>query len=195
MVQSNPDDRLVALAKAGRIEAFEELVDRHRDVMYRVALRMCGEKEDAEDTLQEAFVKAFMFLESFRGDSSFRTWLFRIAANSCFASRRKKQVDALSLDSYFENRDGSPAPMEVPDWSFDPEKHLLDKEMAGMLERQIAALPQEYRLVLILRDIEGFSAQEVSEITGLSIPAVKSRLHRARVFVRDRLDHYFAEAK
>lgn len=182
---------LVERAQQGDAAAFDELVTRYQDSLFRVARRMCGEVEAAEDVLQETFVKAYLNLDRFRGEAKWSTWLYRIAQNECLMRRRREPEQPVdSLDEVLEMAEGE-VHQEVADWSANPEAVALQGELRVVLDEAIAALPEDYRLIFLLRDVEGFSAKEVQGITGLTIPTIKARLHRARLFLRKRLSEYF----
>lgn len=164
----------------------DRLVAEYQGRIYSFASRMCRSAEDARDVLQETFLAAVRALPAFRGDAKVSTWLFRIAANACRKMRRRGKHEParlLSLD------DVMPAPgawpLEIADAAEGPEAVALRHEVQRALDASIADLPPAYRAVLILRDLEGLSTEEVAEILGLSVPNVKSRLHRARLFVRN----------
>jgi len=182
---------LVERAQRGDTTAFDELVERYQDSLFRVARRMCGEVEAAEDILQETFVKAYLNLDRFRGEAKWSTWLYRIAYNECLMRRRREPNQPVdSLDEVLETAEGE-VHREIADWSVNPEEVVLQEELRVVLDEAIAALPEDYRLVFLLRDVEGFSAKEVQETTGLTLPTIKARLHRARLFLRGRLSEYF----
>lgn len=185
------DIELVKKSKKGDFEAFAELIRRHETKIYSLAYNYMRNSEDAEDTLQETFLKAYISLPSFREEAKFATWLYRICVNICYSKIRKKKIEVvLSLDSSVETPEEE-VHREILDWSKNPESQLLAEEMREVLNKAIEKLPKEYKEVFILRDIEGLSNQEVSEILGESIAAVKSRIHRARLFIRQEIDSYF----
>lgn len=177
------EQELIRLAQSGQVLAFEALVEQHQARVYSLALRMTGNRDDAADMAQEALLKAFLSLPSFRGGSSFGTWLHRITANVCLDEMRRRsrrpQVVAERDDEVPAHVPADPAP--------GPELKILQQEERLAIERAIAALPVEFRVPLVLRDIEGFSYEEIAEMTGLALGTVKSRIHRARLQLRDRL--------
>jgi RNA polymerase sigma-70 factor (ECF subfamily) len=186
------EEALIASSRSGDAGAQDALVRRYQDRVYGFAMRMCRNVEDAKDILQETFLGMIRALPDFRGDSRFTTWLYRIASNACLKKRRRgvfepEPAQVLSLDALMPRPDAEGRKPEIPDWSQDAERALLRGELAQHLETAIDALPREYKIVLLLRDVEGFSAEETAEMLQLSVPAVKSRLHRARVAVRDHL--------
>lgn len=181
------DEPLVERAKAGDLAAFEHLFSRHSQRIYRFASRMCRHAHDAEDILQETFLSAFRHAKTFRGKSRFTTWLYTIAANACRRSRRRAGATVAMGDG------GTDIPTPVADWTRRPDVQAIDKETRQALENAVATLPKDQRLVLVLRDMEGLPAEEVSRIVGGSVAAVKSRLHRARLAVRNELTRRFQE--
>jgi RNA polymerase sigma-70 factor (ECF subfamily) len=189
------DVELVKLAKGEDFSAFEELVHRHSGRIYSLLYRLLRSKEDAEDLLQQTFLSAFENLVRFREEASFRTWITRIATNFALMKFRKEgKIQMVSLDdpqSYTE--EGVPLPREIGDWSVNPGVVLERKELIETLEGAIAALPPIYRYVFLLRDVEGLSNKEVAGIMELSVSAVKSRLMRARLFLRDLISHRLKE--
>mgnify|MGYP005814989563 CR=1 FL=1 len=190
------DERaLVAASKEGDPAALDTLVRTHQDRVYAFAMRMCRNVEDAKDILQETFLGMIRSIREFREESQFSTWLYRIAANACLKKRRRGVHDPtpdqeLSLDELMPRPDSEGRKLEIADWSDDAERALLRGELSARMEAAIDKLPTEYKIVLVLRDVEGLSAEETAQAVGLSVPAVKSRLHRARVFVRRELADY-----
>lgn len=197
---TQPEDEhaLIEASRAGDPAALDELVRSHQARVYNFALRMCRNVEDAKDILQETFLGMLRSVKDFRGDSRFTTWLYRIAANACLKKRRRGVHDPqpgqeLSLDDLMPRAGPDGRKPEIADWSQDAERALLRGELSEQMEAAIDRLPGEYKIVLVLRDIEGFSAEETAQMLKLSVPAVKSRLHRARVFVRGELAGYFQD--
>jgi len=190
------DERaLVAASRDGDPAALEALVRSHQDRVYSFAMRMCRNVEDAKDILQDTFLGVIRSIREFREESKFSTWLYRIAANACLKKRRRGVHDPtpeqeLSLDDLMPRPDAEGRKPEIPDWSGDAERALLHGELSARMENAIDKLPKDYKCVLVLRDVEGLSAEETAQAVGLSVPAVKSRLHRARVFVRRELADY-----
>jgi RNA polymerase sigma-70 factor (ECF subfamily) len=191
------DDELVKQAKGEDFVAFEELVSRHSARIYSLLYRLLGSREDAEDLLQQTFLSAFQNISHFRGEASFRTWITRIATNFALMKFRKEgKMHIVSLDDPQSFTDeGVPLPREIGDWSVNPVEILERKELVEILERAIARLPQIYRAVFLLRDVEGLSNQEVAELMELSVSAVKSRLMRARLFLRATISPILKEGK
>lgn len=180
----------VRAAKRGDVNAFETLVNRYENKIFRLALNITQNREDAEDVMQEAFLKSFEHLDEFQGNSRFYTWLVRIAVNQALMKLRKRKPNQISLDEPVESDDDL-MPREVEDWGPSPEERFAQTELNGILSSVIAELDPSFRIVFQLRDIEDLSTEETAEILGLSAPAVKSRLLRARLKLRQRLDRYF----
>lgn len=178
--EGNREDVLARLC-AGDTDAFEAWVQEHRDPLFRLLFRLTGDKDEALDLLQETFLHALRGLSTFRGDATFRTWLHRIAVNAFLNGRRqhRQTVSIDTLDHLMLNlRDGWQR--RIP----TPEELVSNREVQARLGQAITQLRPEYRVVLLLRDREGYRTQEVANMLGLSITAVKSRLHRARLVVR-----------
>ena len=181
----------VEAAKAGHDAAYEELVRRYDRNVFRIAQHITQNREDAEDVVQDAFVKAYTNLKQFQGQSKFYTWLVRIAVNEALMKlRRRRPERTVSLDEVVKTEDDS-VPREVADWSPNPEQQYTQAELRDILDRTIHGLPATFRTVFVLRDVEGLSTEETAEALSLSIPAVKSRLLRARLQLRERLNKFF----
>lgn len=189
------DSALLAAAQAGETAAFEKLVERHRSRVYGLALRMLNSPEDAAEVLQDAFISAYKNLENFRGDSQFGSWMHRIAANHALMRLRHRkvvrQVESPLDEPTFNDR-GSLID-EVAEVK-DAEGEAMDKELRRAIEQAAAGLGDDYREVFVLKDLEGLSYEEIAELTKSSVPAVKSRLHRARLSLRAAIDRFYADA-
>jgi len=181
---------LVAGAKKGDTAAFEELVNRYEDKILRLTKNITGNHEDAEDAMQNAFLKAYSHLQDFHGDSRFYTWLVRIAANESLMRLRKRRANQFSLDEPVQG-DTDLMPRELEDWGPTPEQNYAQAELQRILAEIIETLEPEFRIVLVLRDLEELSTQETAEALGVSISAVKSRLLRARLKLREKLNRHF----
>ena len=191
----NSELALVLAAKKGDLEAFSELVKRYDRNIFRIAQHITHNEEDAQDVVQEAFLKAYQNLEQFQGNSKFYTWLVRIAVNEALMKLRRRRSDkTVSLDEDVVTEEGS-MPREVADWSPNPEQLYGQSEWGDILKKTIQGLPPGFRTVFVLRDVEELSTEETAEMLGLSIPAVKSRLLRARLQLRERLAKYFKSKK
>jgi RNA polymerase sigma-70 factor, ECF subfamily len=190
------DFELVRAINAGETERFYELVKRYEQSLYNFGYRMCGNVQDTEDVVQETFLNIFRYLKSFRHESKFKNWMYKIATSTCIKKRRKSKFapeKELSLDDFIP-KDHSDQPTDIPDWAVLPLEKVLNDELADQLNTAILSLPDKYRVVIVLRDIEGFSTEEAAQILNLTPSNVKVRLHRARLFVRDRMKDYFNDA-
>jgi RNA polymerase sigma-70 factor (ECF subfamily) len=173
--------------------AFAQLVEENQGQIYNLALRMLNDPQEAEDVLQETFLSAFKALPDFEGRSSLGTWLYRIASNASLMRLRKKRPETVSVDEPLATDDGEYLPRQLTDWTNLPEEELLNSETRRVMDQAIGKLPESLRIVFVLRDLEGLSTAETGEVLELSEGAVKTRLHRARLWLRDRLSGYFAE--
>lgn len=182
---------LVTEAKAGSYAAFEELVNRYEKKIYRLGLNLTGNPEDAEDLLQETFLKAFQHLPTFREDSRFYTWIVRIAINEGLMKLRKRRSSKEVQVEDPSNSDGEFVPREFADWRPNPEQAMERVEMETILRNAAKALPVTFRTVFFLRDVEGLSTEETAEMLNLSVGAVKARLFRARLRLREELSKIF----
>jgi RNA polymerase sigma-70 factor (ECF subfamily) len=168
---------------------FDRLYRDHVEKIFRFAHRLCGEEHDAKDLVQETFLNAYRGLKDFRGESSITTWLYAIAAHACIRMRRKRKGEPereLSLEEFVPTSEGE-FRLQVPARGLSPQQAMENKELRRALSQAIQKLPKKYRLVLVLRDMEGLTAKQVGSIMRLNERAVKSRLHRARLFVRKEL--------
>lgn len=184
------DNELVAEVIKGDQECFSEIINRYTEKVANLALRIARNHEDAEEILQDVFVTVYRKVDKFEGKSAFSSWLYRITVNTAFMKlRKRKQQQSVSLeesapgykDSWMSDRS------EVSDVNFITARH----ELREQIDQAVAKLPEEYRAIFILRDVDGLSNQEVAEILGVTIPAIKSRLHRSRLMLRKRLQRYF----
>jgi RNA polymerase sigma-70 factor (ECF subfamily) len=187
-----PDEGLVRLAQGNDTRAFDELVLRYRDRVYRLSFKILRHEEDAAEALQDAFLSAYRGIKKFKSESTFSTWLYRVATNASLMKYRKRRDDHVSLEQS-QSYQPDAEPLAIPDWSQQPLEELLDSETRQIMEEGLRRLPEELRTVFILRDEDGHSNAEVAEMLDLSVAAVKSRLHRARIALRDRLDRYFQD--
>ncbi len=187
------DFELIRAINAGQFDRFPDLVKRYEQKLYNFSLRMCRDAADAEDTVQETFINVFRYLKNFRYETKFKNWLYRVAASTCIKKRRRSKFAPqreLSLDEFYP-QSYTEVQHQVPDWAQMPLDKLLSNELLDKINEAIFTLPEKYRLVIVLRDIEGFSTAETAQILNLSDANVKVRLHRARLFLRDRLKGYF----
>jgi RNA polymerase sigma-70 factor, ECF subfamily len=186
---------LVKAAQQGDVGAFEQLIKKYDRNVFRIANHITQNREDAEDVVQDAFLKAYQKLDQFQGNSKFYTWIVRIAVNEALMKLRKRKSDKLvSMDEDVETDEGT-ITREFADWSPNPEQQYNQAELNDILSRTIQGLPASFRTVFVLRDVEGLSTEETAEMLGLSVPAVKSRLLRARLQLRERLSRHFKSKK
>ncbi|RJR18571.1 MAG: sigma-70 family RNA polymerase sigma factor [Desulfobacteraceae bacterium] len=192
----DPIDReLIESFKAGSSEAMERLVERYENRIFTFGLKMCGHRQDAEDIAQETFLSAFRHLDRFRQETPLKNWLFKIAARACFRKRRKKKGEPdreISIES-LRHEDGNGGDYFIPDPDESPHDAVLRLELKTIIDNSIRSLPPKYRMVFNLRDMEGFSTEEAAQIMGISIQLVKTRLHRARLFLRDKITAAYRE--
>jgi RNA polymerase sigma-70 factor (ECF subfamily) len=194
------DRELVERAQKGDGEAFAKLVDRHQRQLYRLALRMTGSEADAQEVLQEAFLNAYQKLPLFRGEAQFSSWLYRIAANSALMRLRRKRRAPDSVPDEpielgaprFDQQGGFETPPRS-DWSQRADEKLESRELGDAIEKAVRELPEDYRTVFLLKDVDGLSNEDIAQALDLSVPAVKSRLHRARLALREKLGEFFGE--
>ena len=186
------DEELVRIAQAGENRAFDELIRRYKEKVYRLAYKILRHEEDAAETLQDAFLSAYRGLKNFKAESTFSTWLYRVATNAALMKYRKRRDHHVSLEQS-QSPYGDAEPLALPDWSAEPLEELLDAETREVMEEGIGRLPDDLRTVFVLRDVEGLSNAEVAQVLDISVAAVKSRLHRARIGLRDRLNRYFKD--
>ncbi len=194
------DAQLLAKAKSGDQKAFAQLVRQYEQMVYSFSFKVCRDKEQAEETLQDTFVNVFRKLHQFDGKAKFSTWLYSIVTNNCMMKRRKTKLEQASVSvdeptmphhehaSDGEEKTGN----AIQDWRSTPIEEVMNKELRERLDEAILKLPLDYRLVFLLRDVEGQSAEETAKIMKLTVPAVKSRLRRARVFLREQLNEYMS---
>jgi len=180
---------------AGEPEAFDRFVEHFRAKIFYYSWLMCGQREDAEEVAQETLFKVFESFDQLREPERVRPWVFRIAKNACLMKRRKSvfaPAKELSLDDFLPamNQEGDHAKIQIADWSRLPDRQMLQSEMNRVLARAISELPENYRAVILLRDVEELSTLEAAQILDLTEDVVKTRLHRARLAVRQKLDEY-----
>ena len=185
------ESALVTEAKAGSYAAFEELVNRYEKKIYRLGMNITGSPEDAEDVLQETFLKAFEHLPEFRADARFYTWIVRIAVNEALMKLRKRRASKEVPVEDSEDDEGAVTVREFADWKPNPEQQLARAELENILQNAIRALPPSFRTVFFLRDVEDLSTEETAELLNLSVGAVKARLFRARLRLREDLSKVF----
>jgi RNA polymerase sigma-70 factor (ECF subfamily) len=183
--------------KSGRPEDVDRALETLQEIVYGFGMKVCGVREDAEDTAQETLIRLARQLREFPDARALAVWLYKVAKTQCLMSRRKSKfapAQMLSLDALMPNQSGAAAPA-TKSWGITPEEILLNKELRRKLEDAILALPKHYRLVLILRDMEQLDTREVAQVMGISEETAKMRLHRARVFVRNALADYIQRSQ
>lgn len=188
-----PDSVLVENLRAGSMAAFEEIIERYEAKVFNLAMRFTRNQEDAEEVLQDVFSTIYAKIDGFRGQSAFSSWLYRIIVNAAFMKlRKRKQQPAVALEDLLPAvrqrcLEGDASAQGRSD------SITLNRELRHILEQAIGRLPEDYRAVFILRDVDGLSNQEVGQILNLTVPAVKSRLHRSRLMLRKKLLRYYLE--
>jgi len=193
------DAQLAQDLLAGKPGAFDEFVETYWPKIFQYSYLMCGHREDAEEVAQETLFKVFEKLGQLREPEHFRAWVFRIARNACYMKRRKSvfaPTQEISLDELMPSvhQDGDQRKLEIADWSSVPEDLAMQAQLRERLREAIESLPEIYRSVILLRDVEGLSTQETAEVLDISEDTVKTRLHRARLAVRKHLDEYLRTA-
>lgn len=187
------DFELIQAINNGRTDLFQQLVEKYQQKIYNFGMRMCGESRDAEDLVQETFLTIFRYLKGFRYETRFKNWMYRVATTTCLKAKRKPRhapERELSLEEFMPG-EGDELPDQAPGWAQRPLDQLLNEELAAHIKTAIINLPKKYRMVVVLRDQEGFSTEETAQILDISVANVKVRLHRARLFLRDQLKGYF----
>ncbi len=183
---------LLERIRSGDRSACDDCIRRHANGVYRLALRLTRNEAEAEDVMQETFLSAFKAIHQFNGRSTLRTWLYRIAYNAALMRLRGPRHESLSLDEAFGPDDGTPLPRQLFDWTRLPEKELEQAELRSEMEKAIRELPELFRPVFVMRELEGLSTEETATALGLTSEAVKTRLHRARLWLRERLSAFFS---
>ncbi len=192
-IVQDEDFDLVQAINSGRTELFQQLVEKYQQRIYNFGMRMCGEVRDAEDLVQETFLNIFRYLGGFRYETRFKNWMYRVATTTCLKAKRKPKHAPdreLSLEEFMPG-EGDVLPDEAPAWARRPLDQVLNLELAELIQKAIIELPKKYRMVVVLRDQEGFSTEETAHILGISVANTKVRLHRARLFLREKLKGYF----
>lgn len=182
---------LILEVQAGNHAALERLLMRAQEVAYRFSLLVCGHADDADDAMQEALLKTFRFAARIRQPEAFRTWLYRTVKNACLIGRRKRVEEPariLSLDDPMVGSEGRERAIDAVDRGRGPEETVLNRRLRRRLAEALQALPPSHRVVVFLREVEGLSTREVAGVVGISEANVKTRLHRARVFLREKLE-------
>ena len=181
--RNDKDIQLIQAINAGRQDLFYQLVERYEKSLYNFGMRMCDNPSDTEDMVQDTFLNVFKYLKGFRYETKFKNWLYRVATSACLKKKRRSK--------FAPDSDESAITTELPRWASQPLDRLLNEELGGVIQQALLDLPEKYRLVVVLRDVEGFNTQETAEILGLTPANIKVRLHRARLFLRDALKAYY----
>ncbi|QDG50294.1 sigma-70 family RNA polymerase sigma factor [Persicimonas caeni] len=189
------DRELVDRTNAGSWAAFEELVDRYQDQFHRLAWSYMKNEADAQDVVQVAFLKIYRNLEGFRGDAKFKNWAYRIVVNTALSrirkERRRREVALDDVSPDFDERDE--APITLADWRVRADEALENRELRQKIVEAVDELEPKYQSIFLLYEVEGLSLDEIGEVVGLTVPGVKSRLHRARLFLRATLERYLRD--
>jgi RNA polymerase sigma-70 factor (ECF subfamily) len=182
------DAALIAKAKKGDERAFAQLVKRYEQTVWGFAFKLCRDQQKAEESFQDTFINVFRKLDQFDSRSKFSTWLYTIVANNCLMHRRKRKLEGL-LESFDEKPDGDDPDVQrqLASWDDTPIETMMNTELQERMDAAIQELPDEYKVVFVLRDLEDRTAEETAKILKLSVPAVKSRLRRSRIFLRHKL--------
>lgn len=192
-IRQDEDFELIQAINAGKDELFPELVRRYERKLYNFGMRMCRDVQDTEDMVQDTFINVFKYLKDFRYETKFKNWLYRVATSTCLKKKRKSKFAPereISLEDFIPD-ENSELPAQVPSWAAMPLDKLLNEELSTLIQESIVSLPEKYRLVLVLRDLEGFSTAETAQVLGLTNENIKVRLHRARLFLREKLKSYY----
>jgi RNA polymerase sigma-70 factor (ECF subfamily) len=191
---ADSDEDLVARARAKDFAAFEKLLDRYEDRIFRLAYRFVRNETDAKEVLQDTFLTIWRKLDTFKGDSQFSSWLYRVAANAALmrlrAQRRHPEVSTEDLPIGYLDNYGQ-LPPQTENWAKRPDDELQSEELRRHIQAAVDGLPEIYRTVFLIRDVEGLSTEETAEVLQISVPTVKTRLHRARIALRDSISSYF----
>lgn len=193
MLSDDSERAFIERLRRGDEAACAECVERHSPGVYRVALRLTGNEAEAEDVVQETFLSAFKAIDKFEGRSGLATWLYRITHNAALMRLRRKRPDQVSVDDEEVFGEGMEVPSQLHDWCCLPERDFETSEARVEMEQAIRTLPEKLRVVFVMRELEGLSTEETAQVLGVSIAVVKTRLHRARLQLRERLSTYFTE--
>ena len=191
------EEQLVKNLQAGKVESFEQLANLYQKKIYALSFNLTRNAMDSEDVTQEVLLTLFRKIHTFQGRSAFSSWVYRITLNATYMKlRSRKKERSISIEELLPSFNGSGFQQEkIRDWSENTESLLFDNEVRETIQKAVSLLPDKERVVFLLRDVEGLSTENVSEVLELTIPAVKSRLHRARLFLRKKLANYFDEYK
>jgi RNA polymerase sigma-70 factor (ECF subfamily) len=187
------DSEIIEAVRSGEKTLFNGLIIKYQRDLYNFGRRLCPEDRDAEEMVQDTFFNAYRYLNRFRFESKFRTWLYKIAGSVC-SKKRKKTREAREKEiplQDFLGKEDTVASEQVPDWVSEPLEKLINRELSEQVRKGVTSLPEKYRLVLVLRDLEGFSTEETASLLGLRTETVKVRLHRGRFFLKEKLKGYY----
>lgn len=187
------EQALMQALNRGDRYACHDLVEKYSGKIYNVALRLTGHPDEAEEVLQETFINACKSAESFKGNASLSTWLYRIATNNGLMRLRRRQLPTVPLETSPEQGNGEFWPSQLEDWDWNPENIALSDELRQVMDEAVTSLPDQLRAAFVLRDLEGLSTQEAAAALDITPSNLKVRLHRARFMLRERLTHYFNE--
>jgi len=189
------DEILVREFKEGNQQAYNQIAERYQKKIYALSFNLCRNQMDAQDVTQEVLLTLFRKIDTFQGKSAFSSWVYRITLNATYMKLRSKKKDpSVSIDDLMPSMNGAGYQQEkITDWSENTESLLFTNETREIIQKAVDLLPEKEKVVFTLRDVEGLSTEKVSEILDLTVPAVKSRLHRARLFLRKKLSNYFEE--
>lgn len=179
------------LLKQGNRGELAALVEQFSNPVYRIAMNILHSEQDAEDIIQETFIKVIHGIRNFEGRSSLATWIYRIAVNEALMATRRRKGNLVSIDAEIDMGEGETNPVEIEDWCCRPEVETMDAELRREMDKAVAGLPEKLRIVFQLRDMEDLSIRETAQVLGLTDSAVKTRLLRARLILREELTHYF----
>jgi RNA polymerase sigma-70 factor, ECF subfamily len=191
--KKDEDTELIEAINSGQHNLYYDLVKRYERKLYNFGLRACWDPQDAEDLVQETFLNVFKYLKDFRYETKFKNWLYKIASSVCIKKKRKSKFAPdreLSLDEFLPPDEAHVA-TALPDWAHAPLKKLLNNELSETLKKATLSLPEKYRVVILLRDMEGFNTEETAQILNVTPSNVKVRLHRARLFLKEKLKEYY----
>jgi len=191
------DNVLLEELRGGNPEAVEALFDRFHGKIYSLAMSIVKNESDAEEAVQDVFMTVVQKVHTFKGNSALYSWIYRICVNTCLMRLRgKRRHETVSIEEFMPvfTEEGMHASL-IDDWSKEVERKALDKELGQVIRKSTESLSEKYRVVFVLSDVEGLSNEETAKILGLTVPAVKSRLHRARLYLREQLSRYLREGK
>jgi RNA polymerase sigma-70 factor, ECF subfamily len=194
-ISQDEDEQIIRAIRAGNTGLFYTLVKKYQKPLYNFGFRMCGEARDAEEMVQDAFLNAFRYLSRFRFEAKFKTWLYKIAGSVCLKKRRKTgmpQAQEVPLEDFLPE-EGAHGPGQRPFWVSEPLDRLLNAELSEHIRKALLATPEKYRVVVVLRDLEGLSTEETAQALKIKPETVKVRLHRGRLMMKTKIKAYFED--